>query len=90
MRDSFDILLLPGDGIGPEVVGAARVVADAAAEHFEVELSYEERKIGAAALVEEGEPISRETLEAAAASRVSREMGSPSSTRAAAPILRSS
>jgi 3-isopropylmalate dehydrogenase len=68
MRDSFDILLLPGDGIGPEVVGAARAVADAAAEHFEVELSYEERRIGAAALVEEGEPISRETLEAAAAS----------------------
>src|SRR5919199_871624 len=68
MRDSFDILLLPGDGIGPEVVGAARVVADAAAEHFEVELSYEERKIGAAAMVAEGEPISRETLEAAMAS----------------------
>src|SRR5919202_2773612 len=65
MRDSFDILLLPGDGIGPEVVGAARVVADAAAENFEVELSYEERKIGAAAIVAEGEPISRETLEAA-------------------------
>jgi 3-isopropylmalate dehydrogenase len=68
MRDSFDILLLPGDGIGPEVVGAARAVADAAADHFEVKLSYEERKIGAAALREEGEPISRETLEAAGAS----------------------
>jgi 3-isopropylmalate dehydrogenase len=68
MRDSFDILLLPGDGIGPEVVAAARVVADAAADHFEVKLSYEERKIGAAALAAEGEPISRETLEAAGAS----------------------
>src|ERR671929_206718 len=54
MRDTFDILLLPGDGIGPEVVGAARVVADAAAEHFEVELFYEERKIGAAAIAAEG------------------------------------
>jgi 3-isopropylmalate dehydrogenase len=65
MRDSFDILLLPGDGIGPEVVGAARRVADAAADHFGVELSYEERKVGAAAIRDEGEPISEETLQAA-------------------------
>jgi 3-isopropylmalate dehydrogenase len=68
MRDSFDILLLPGDGIGPEVVEAARVVADAAADHFGVRLSYEERKVGAAAIRDEGEPISQETLEAAGAS----------------------
>jgi 3-isopropylmalate dehydrogenase len=68
MRDSFDILLLPGDGIGPEVVGAARTVADAAAEHFSVKLSYEERKIGASAIRDEGEPISEETLQRAKAS----------------------
>ena len=68
MRDSLDILLLPGDGIGPEVVGAARTVADAAAEHFGVKLSYEERKIGASAIRDEGGPISEETLEAARAS----------------------
>ena len=65
MRDSFDILLLPGDGIGPEVIEAARSVADAAADHFGVELSYEERKVGAAAIREEGEPISEETIERA-------------------------
>ncbi|HEU4494092.1 MAG TPA: 3-isopropylmalate dehydrogenase, partial [Rubrobacteraceae bacterium] len=65
MRGSFDILLLPGDGIGPEVVGAARSVMDAAAEHFGVELSYEERKVGAAAIRDEGEPVSEETLERA-------------------------
>jgi 3-isopropylmalate dehydrogenase len=65
MRDSFDILLLPGDGIGPEVVGAAREVVDVAAEHFGVEVRYEERKIGGAAVREEGDPISDETLEAA-------------------------
>ena len=68
MRDSFDILLLPGDGIGPEVVGAARQVMDAAADHFGVELSYEERKVGAAAIRDEGEPISEETLELAKSS----------------------
>jgi 3-isopropylmalate dehydrogenase len=68
MRDTFDILLLPGDGIGPEVVGAAREVMDAAADHFGVRLSYEEREIGAAAIRDEGEPITEETLEAARAS----------------------
>src|ERR687885_1437079 len=67
MRHSFDILLLPGDGIGPEVVGAARTVADAAAEHFGVKLSYAERRIGASAIRDEGEPISQATLEAARA-----------------------
>src|SRR5918998_6160699 len=68
MRDSFDILLLPGDGIGPEVVGAAREVVDVAAEHFGVEVRYEERKIGGVAIREEGDPVSDETLEAARAS----------------------
>ena len=65
MRDSFDILLLPGDGIGPEVIGAAREVMDAAADHFDVKLSYEERKIGGVAIREEEDPISDETIERA-------------------------
>jgi 3-isopropylmalate dehydrogenase len=68
LRDAFDILLLPGDGIGPEVVGSAREVIDAAADHFGVEVRYEERRIGGTAIREEGEPVSRETLEAASSS----------------------
>jgi 3-isopropylmalate dehydrogenase len=65
MRNSFDILLLPGDGIGPEVVGAAREVIDVAAEHFGAGVRYEERKIGGAAIREEADPVSDDTLEAA-------------------------
>jgi 3-isopropylmalate dehydrogenase len=68
LRKTFDLLLLPGDGIGPEVVGAAREVVDAAAEHFGIEVRYEERRIGGTAIREEGESVSRETLEAASAS----------------------
>jgi len=68
MRSSFHILLLPGDGIGPEVVEATRTVMDVTAEHFGVELSYVERKIGGTALRDEGEPVSDETLEKAKAS----------------------
>ncbi|HJQ27946.1 MAG TPA: 3-isopropylmalate dehydrogenase [Rubrobacter sp.] len=68
MNSSFEILLLPGDGIGPEVVGAAREVVDAAADHFGIEMRYEERRIGGTAIREEGEPVSDETLDAASAS----------------------
>jgi len=68
MRKSFDVVLLPGDGIGPEVVGAASTVMDAAAEHFGLEMRYEERNIGGVAIREEGEPVSDETLERARAS----------------------
>jgi 3-isopropylmalate dehydrogenase len=68
MRDSFHILLLPGDGIGPEVIGAAQTVMDVAAENLGIELSYEERRIGGVAIREEGEPVSDETIERAKAS----------------------
>ena len=67
-RNSFEILLLPGDGIGPEVIGSAREVIDAAAGHFDLEVRYTERRIGGIAIREEGEPVSRETLDAASAS----------------------
>ena len=68
MRDSFEILLLPGDGIGPEVVGAARTVMDVVVEHLGITLTYEERRIGGTAIREEGAPVSDETLEKAKAS----------------------
>ena len=68
MSDSYGaykVLLLPGDGIGVEVVGAAREVLDAAAERYGFEIEYEERLAGAAAIRQEGAPISEETLQAA-------------------------
>lgn len=65
MSDEYRILLLPGDGIGPEVVGAAREVLDAAGERFGFSIEYEERLAGAAAIRSEGSPISDETLRAA-------------------------
>lgn len=68
MRNSFHVLLLPGDGIGPEVIDAARTVMDVASRRFGIELSYEERKIGGAAIREEGKPVTDETLEKARAS----------------------
>ncbi|WP_273843445.1 3-isopropylmalate dehydrogenase [Rubrobacter calidifluminis] len=55
------VLLLPGDGIGPEVVGAAREVLEAASSAFGLELAFEEGEIGAAAIRSSGEPLPEET-----------------------------
>ncbi len=65
MSDEYKVVLLPGDGIGPEVIGAARKVLDAVGERFGFSIEYEERLAGAAAIRSEGAPISEETLRAA-------------------------
>ncbi|HEY8530689.1 MAG TPA: 3-isopropylmalate dehydrogenase [Limnochorda sp.] len=59
------ILLLPGDGIGPEVVDAARRVLEAAARRFGLRLRFEEALIGGAAIDATGEPLPEGTLAAA-------------------------
>jgi len=53
------IVLLPGDGIGPEVVAAATQVLDAVGE-----FSYEQRLIGGAAIDVTGNPLPAETVDA--------------------------
>jgi len=65
MSGFYRLLLLPGDGIGPEVVGAAREVLDATAERFGFRIEHEERLAGAGAIRSEGLPISEGTLSAA-------------------------
>ncbi|MBE3577198.1 MAG: 3-isopropylmalate dehydrogenase [Limnochordales bacterium] len=61
------ILLLPGDGIGPEVIREARKVMEAAAGRFGLELQFEEGLIGGAALDATGTPLPDEVLESALA-----------------------
>jgi 3-isopropylmalate dehydrogenase len=53
------LVLLPGDGIGPEVVAAARRVLDAVGE-----FSYEEQLIGGASIDAHGTALTDEVLEA--------------------------
>jgi 3-isopropylmalate dehydrogenase len=52
------ILLLPGDGIGPEVTREARRVLEAVADRFDLKLDFEEGLIGGAAIDAEGTPLS--------------------------------
>ena len=55
------IAFLPGDGVGPEVAGAARAVLDAAAEKFSLSLEYIECLFGGAAIDAAGDPFPAET-----------------------------
>ena len=58
------IVLLPGDGVGPEVTAAARAVLDAADARFDLNLAFEEHLVGGAAIDATGEPLPAATLAA--------------------------
>ena len=57
---SVRVVLLPGDGIGPEILGAATEVLDAVAP----DLAYEEHVFGGASIDAHGTALSDEVLEA--------------------------
>ena len=59
------IVLLPGDGIGPEVVREARAVLELVAARYGHQLAFCEHLIGGAAIDATGEALPRATLEAA-------------------------
>ncbi len=58
------ILLLPGDGVGPEVVDAARRVLERASELWRLGLELESGLIGGAAMDMEGDPLPPSTVAA--------------------------
>jgi 3-isopropylmalate dehydrogenase len=59
---NFSLLLLPGDGIGPEVTTAARRVLDTIAARFGHTFTISEAPIGAAALHQGLAPLPDDTL----------------------------
>jgi 3-isopropylmalate dehydrogenase len=63
------ILVLPGDGIGPEVTREAQRVLDAAARKHGQKLAFEEDLIGGASIDAHGTPLSDRTLARARESR---------------------
>ena len=63
------ILLLPGDGIGPEVTAEARRVLEHAARRHGIGLEPEEGAIGGASIDANGEPLADAVLERARKSR---------------------
>ncbi len=59
---SKKILLLAGDGIGPEIVNEARKVIDCVNEKMSLELAYEEGLMGGCSIDAHGVPLTDETI----------------------------
>ncbi len=55
------LLVLPGDGIGPEITQATIAVLEAADRRFRLHLSFEQHDIGFAALEKHGTTLLRST-----------------------------
>jgi 3-isopropylmalate dehydrogenase len=60
----FQVVLLPGDGIGPEVTGEAARVLQTAVERCGQSVAFESHLIGGCAIDASGEALSAETLAA--------------------------
>jgi 3-isopropylmalate dehydrogenase len=63
------IVLLPGDGIGPEVTEQARLVLVAAGKQIGLDFDFEEELIGGCSIDAHGTPLRDEVIEACRASR---------------------
>ena len=61
----FHIALIPGDGIGPEIVTEAKKVLDRVAEKYEHVFTYESLLMGGCSIDVYGESLTDETLERA-------------------------
>lgn len=64
MMADLNVVVLPGDGVGPEVCDAALVVLRAVADRFGHDLAIEEHPVGYAAWERTGAPIEDDALDA--------------------------
>jgi 3-isopropylmalate dehydrogenase len=68
LKMEYKIALIPGDGIGPEIVREARKVLDAVCRKFGHTFTYEEVLLGGASIDVHGVPLTDEAVETAKAS----------------------
>lgn len=61
--EKYNIVLLKGDGIGPEIVNEAVKVLDKTAEKFGFEVNYDEALLGGCAIDATGVPLPQETID---------------------------
>ncbi len=65
MAKKYNIAVIPGDGIGPEITSAAIEVLETAASRKDIEIFTKELKAGGAAIDLYGIPLPQETISAA-------------------------
>ncbi|WP_066375588.1 MULTISPECIES: 3-isopropylmalate dehydrogenase [unclassified Anabaena] len=63
MTQNYRITLLPGDGIGPEIMAVAVEVLKVVGKQFDIQFDFQEALIGGAAIDATGEPLPAATLE---------------------------
>ncbi|MEO1510406.1 MAG: isocitrate/isopropylmalate family dehydrogenase, partial [Cyanobacteria bacterium J06633_23] len=63
MPQSFNITLLPGDGIGPEIMAVTVEVLQAVGKQCDLQFSFTEALIGGSAIDATGNPLPDETLD---------------------------
>ena len=68
MTSTYRITLLPGDGIGPEIMAVAVDVLNTVGRQMDLAFEFEEALIGGAAIDATGEPLPEETLKTCKAS----------------------
>lgn len=62
MSKSYQIAVLPGDGIGPEVMAQANKVLDVIGKRFAISIETKEYDVGGAAIDRHGNPLPEETV----------------------------
>ena len=65
---NYNVTLIPGDGIGPEIVAEATKVLDAAGQKYGFELNYTKILMGGCSIDEYGVPLTDEAVATAKAS----------------------
>ncbi|MEA5620409.1 3-isopropylmalate dehydrogenase [Cronbergia sp. UHCC 0137] len=63
MTQNYSITLLPGDGIGPEIMAVAVDVLNVVGKRFDIQFQFQTALIGGAAIDETGEPLPAATLD---------------------------
>lgn len=59
---NYNITLLPGDGIGPEIMSVAKEVLTEVGSQFDIAFNFTEALVGGAAIDATGVPLPPETL----------------------------
>ncbi|CAN5200157.1 3-isopropylmalate dehydrogenase [soil metagenome] len=67
-RKTFKIVLLPGDGVGPEVTAGAKAVLELIGDFYDHDFRFSEHLIGGAGIDAVQDPLPKETVDACLAS----------------------
>ncbi|WP_320664399.1 3-isopropylmalate dehydrogenase [Prochlorococcus sp. MIT 1223] len=62
--NKYKIVLLPGDGIGPEITKVTKILLENISKKFSFELNFEEQLIGGSAIEKTSNPLPERTLKA--------------------------